>query len=149
MATNPTIEGLIHALHDDRDGLRQFAIRRILNLGPSAIPALVEVLKDHKEYTQEAAAIALASFGRESLPHLIAAMKHDNRRIRWGAAWVLASMGPDVRKAVPAVEIPAEKSSKASNPQYGVWSDSWLTKIRQQLENARTLDYGQLAPETC
>jgi HEAT repeat protein len=146
---NPAIEGLIHALHDDRDGLRQFAIRRILKTGPVTIPALIEILQDNKEHTQEAAAIALASFGHTALPHLLAAMKHENRRVRWGAAWVLASMGPEARKVVPAVEIPVLKQTEPDKTQYGVWSDSWLTKIRQQLENARSLDLSQLAPEAC
>jgi len=135
MDTNPNIGAMISGLHDEREGLRQFALRRIVKAGPAMIPALIETLKDNKEYTQECAAIALASFGSESIQPLLQAMKHENRRIRWAAAWVLSSMGPEARNAVPAVVIPGEfKLPRGS----GVWSDSWLTKVKQQLNAAKS-----------
>jgi len=137
---DPAISALLSGLHDERDGLRQFALRRLVKLGTKAIPALIQTLADNKEYTQECAAIGLASFGPVAIPYLVDAMKHENRRIRWGATWVLASMGPEVRKAVPEVIIPGnEKTPKVGS---GVWSDSWLTKVRQQLQAARMDDFG-------
>jgi HEAT repeat protein len=155
MATHPAIAGLINALHDDRDGLRQFAVRRLVNMGPDVIPALIETLQDNKEYTQEAAAIALRTFGNQAVPHLLKAMKCDNRRIRWGAVWVLQSMGPEARKTVPAVIIPSQQSAAVSEVDAakkigsGVWSDAWLTKVRQQLNDARNMDmsFGAAQPE--
>jgi len=152
---NPAITGLISALHDDRDGLRQFAIRRLVTMGPDAIPALIETLQDNKEHTQEAAAIALRTFGSVAVPHLLKAMKCDNWRIRWGAVWVLQSMGPEARKAVPAVIIPSKQAAPVSEVEAakkigsGVWSDAWLTKVRQQLNDARGLELnlGTMQPE--
>lgn len=152
MANNAAIDGLINALHDDRDGLRQFALRRLVTI-PEAIPALIEVLQDNKEYTQESAAIALRTFGTTAVPHLLQALKSKNRRICWGAAWVLQSMGPEARKAVPVVIIPGSQSEApksqvdaARKIGSGVWSDAWLTKVRQQLNEARGLEFN-LSPQ--
>lgn len=135
MDTNSHIGAMISGLHDEREGLRQFALRRIVKAGPTMIPALIETLKDNKEYTQECAAIALASFGSESIQPLLQAMKHENRRIRWAAAWVLSSMGPEARKAVPEVYIPGAMTLPRGS---GVWSDSWLTKVKAQLNAAKS-----------
>lgn len=133
------VSALIHALHDDREGLRHFAVRRLVNLGAPVIPAVIGVLRDNKEYTQESAAIVLASIGGAAIPHLLEAMKHDDRRIRWGAAWVLASLGPEARQTIPEVRIPEAQAEPRQPPRAGsgVWSDAWLTKIREQLNAAR------------
>lgn len=136
MDMNPAVSLLISGLHDEREGLRQFALRRLVKMGPQVIPALIDTLKDNKEYTQECAAIALASFGQASIPQLLQAMKHENRRVRWGAAWVLASMGNEARKSVPEVVIP--ETFKMPRVGSGVWSDSWLTKVKQQLNAAKS-----------
>ena len=150
MANHPAVAGLISALHDDRDGLRQFAVRRLVTMGPDVIPALIDTLQDNKEFTQEAAALALRTFGNLAVPHLLKAMKCDNRRIRWGAAWVLQSMGPEARRAVPAIVLPTQNTQPQSEVEAakkigsGVWSDAWLTKVRQQLDEARGLDFNLL-----
>ena len=47
METNPAILALISGLQDERDGLRQFALRRLVKMGPQVIPALIETLKDN------------------------------------------------------------------------------------------------------
>ena len=83
-------------------------------------------------------------------------MQSKDRRTRWGAAWVLATMGPEVRNAVPPVHVPAaaaaveEPSTETQQPtrRYGsgVWSDSWLTKVREQLNAARKMDLDVLSP---
>jgi HEAT repeat protein len=147
MAMNPAVTGLISALHDDRDGLRQFAIRRLVNMGTHVIPELINMLQDPKEFTQEAAAIVLRTFGSQAVPYLLEAMKSENRRTRWGAAWVLQSMGAEARKAVPAVILPCQNSAPASEVDVakkigsGIWSDAWLTKVRQQLNEAKGFDF--------
>jgi HEAT repeat protein len=135
MDTNLNIGALISGLHDEREGLRQFALRRIVKMGTQMIPALIDTLKDNKEYTVECAAIALASFGPASVQPLLAAMKHENRKIRWNAAWVLQSMGPEVRNAVPEVIIPGKMTLPKGS---GVWSDAWLTKVKAQLNAAKS-----------
>lgn len=152
--TNPKIESLVNVLHDDRDGLRQFAMRRLVAMGKPAIPTLIEMLQDPKDYTRESAAIALATMGKLSIPFLIEAMKHPDRRTRWNATWVLSSMGTEARNAMPAVKLPAGvQKPAASDPalpalNHGVWSDSWLTKIKQQLhENQGLSDLGSATPE--
>ena len=144
VSENSFITQLVGGLHDEREGLRQFVMRRLVNLGPQVIPALVEILGDNKEYTQESAAIALSTFGNDALPALLDAMKnHPNRRVRWGAAWVLSAMAPEVRRTVPPVAIPATEAPAHVRPQRRpseVWSDAWLTKIRLQLAAARQGD---------
>lgn len=137
--TNTAIIPLINVLHNDSNGLRQFAVRRLVALGKPAIPALIELLGDPKEYTQESAAIALATMGKFGIPSLIDAMiHHPNRRIRWHAAWVLASMGAEARESIPAIDLPV-RARKNISTNHGVWSDSWLTKIRKQLHENRCM----------
>jgi len=153
MNTNDAVTSLIAGLHDEREGLRQYAMRRLVNLGSQTIPALIDTLGDNKEYTQESAAIALTTFGATALPHLLDAMKnHGDRRVRWGAAWVLASLGSEVRGAVPPVAVPAGEAEAKPVPERrpsDIWSDSWLTKIREQLNAARQLDLKNLSNAQC
>jgi HEAT repeat protein len=152
MDANDAVTQLIGGLHDEREGLRQFALRRIVNFGSQAIPALIETLGDNKEYTQECAAIALTTFNGDSIPFLLEAMKnHPNRRVRWGAAWVLSAMGPEARKVVPAVTMPvaADTVPRPKRQPSEMWSDSWLTKIREQLNAARGLDAVSLGGAQC
>jgi len=131
-------------MHDSRDGLRQFAVRRLVNIGPRVIPFLVSLLGDTKDYTQESAAIIFATFGNDAMPCLIDAMKnHADRRVRWGAAWVLASMAGETRKVVPPVAVAEEPASITQTPQRQpseMWADGWLTKARAQLAAARRMD---------
>lgn len=144
MSNNAQVAPLVSALYDPREGLRQFAVRRLVNLGPQVIPDLIYLLGDAKEFTQESAAIVLATFGKVSLPFLLEAMKnHPNRNVRWGAAWVLASMGADARRAVPPVTVPETKAEAVKVPERkpsDMWSDAWLTKVREQLAAARQTD---------
>lgn len=142
---NDAVDTLVYGLHDDRDGLRQFVMRRLVNLGPQVVPAVIGLLGDNKDYTQESAAIILAAFGSDSLPHLLDALKtHPDRRVRWGAAWVLATMGPEARNVVPHVTVVAAEAAAKPAPRRqpsDLWSDAWLTKIRDQLAAARQLDF--------
>lgn len=153
MSNNPEVAPLASALHDPREGLRQFAIHRLVNLGPQVIPGLINLLGDAKDYTQESAAIVLATFGTDSLPFLLDAMKnHPERNVRWGAAWVLASMGPEVRQAVPPTAIPQTTIETPRAPERkpsDKWSDAWLTKIREQLAAARQTEALSLRNAPC
>jgi len=83
----------------------------------------------------------LTTMGTAVIPQLIAAMRHKDRRVCWGAAWVLATLGPAARAALPPVKLPLRKVEKASESSLalpaGVWSDAWLTKVRQKLFEAR------------
>ena len=153
MSNNPQVAPLVSVLHDPREGLRQFAVRRLVNLGPQVVPDLIPLLGDAKDYTQESAAIILATFGKASLPCLMDAMKnHPNRHVRWGAAWVLASMAPEVRKSVPPVAVPETKAEAMKAPERkpsDMWSDAWLTKVRGQLAAARQTDVLSLRNAHC
>ncbi len=140
---DPDVETLIAALHDYREGLRQFAIRRAVNMGTRAVPALIPLLKDKKEFTRESAAIILATMGPVSVPFLMESMKSEDSEVRWGAAWVLSSMPPEIRRAIPRITLASSKEpAKAgdSGLHHGVWSDSWLTKVRERLETNKAAD---------
>jgi HEAT repeat protein len=139
---HPGVAALIEALSLNHDGFRQMAMRRLLNLGPEAVPALIALLGDRRAYVQESAAIILNTMGKSVISALIHAMKTSKDRKRcWGAAWVLATLGPEARAALPKVQIPArpntapEQAAIASN--HGLWSDSWMTRVRGKLEDAR------------
>ncbi len=142
--TEQDIATLITALHDYREGLRKFAIRRAINMGARAVPALIPLLKDKKEFTQESAAIILATVGQAAVPCLMQALKSDDREIRWGAAWVLSSMPVEVRVTIPRVPVAPVKAGD-SGLHHGVWSDSWLTKVRERLESNKGCDVIALA----
>ena len=145
--TDPRIDSLILALNDYREGLRQFAMRRLVSIGAPAIPHLIGALSSKHAYTQESAAIALATLGSLAIPDLLNAMKSEDKQIRWGAAWVLASIGPEARKQIPSVPVkiasPAARTDRPTpipEDMHGVWSDSWLTKVREKLQANRMLD---------
>jgi HEAT repeat protein len=135
------IQTLFRALEDHRDGLRQFAMRRLLTFGPRIAPCAIQLLGDKRPEVQECAAIMLTTMGTPIIPQLIAAMKHKDRRVCWGAAWVLATLGPEARKWLPPVKLPPSKveslPESGAEPQTGVWSDAWLTKVRNKLYAAR------------
>ena len=148
-----TLQTLVNALGDPREGLRQLAIRRLAIAGAPAVPMLVKVLTDKRDYVQDNAAVVLATIGQAAIPCLIEAMKSNDRSLRWCAAWVLSSMPPEARNSIPKVSIPAvsAKVSKAAMPSasesglHGVWSDAWLTKVRQSLEANKMADVIKLA----
>jgi HEAT repeat protein len=153
MSNDPQVAPLIGVLHDSREGLRQFAVRRLVNLGPQVLPGLIPLLGDAKDYTQESAAIILATLGKQSFPYLLEAMKnHPDRSVRWGAAWVLASMSSEARKAVPPVAVPETMAEAVEVPERkpsDMWSDAWLTKVREQLAAARQTDVLSLRNAHC
>jgi HEAT repeat protein len=156
---NPNIEPLIQALRDHRDGLRAFAVRRLVAMGEAAVPALIEALRYPDQQVQEAVGVALITIGPRALVQLIRAMNHDDRNVRWGACWVLSSMPPEVRQLLPRVKLPADRkamdsaaiaaaiqtAAAGSGLHHGVWSDSWLSKVRETLARNRVADVLDMA----
>jgi HEAT repeat protein len=156
---NESIEPLIQALRDHRDGLRAFAVRRLVAMGEAAVPALIQALKYPDEQVQEAVGVALVTIGPRALVQLIRAMNHDDSNIRWGACWVLSSMPPEVRQMLPKVKLPGDKkamdsaaiaaaitaAASGSGLHHGVWSDSWLSKVRETLARNRVADVLDIA----
>lgn len=146
MTHNDTVQALIVAMQENRDGIRQFAMRRLVNMGAVAVPELIPELKNPDETVQECAAIVLRTIGQAALPLLVQTLRCEDRKLRWGAAWVLSSMGPEAREAVmmqtrkgtsTVVREVSMPSTPAAALNQGVWSDSWLTKVRDQLHTAR------------
>ena len=145
MTSNDTVQALIEAMQENRDGIRQFAMRRLVSLGAEAVPLLIPTLKDPDENVQESAAIVLRTIGQPALPLLVETLRCADRKLRWGAAWVLSSMGPEAREAVmqqtrkgTATAVRQVAMPRIPNDMnQGVWSDSWLTKVRDQLHVAR------------
>ena len=139
---HPGVCALIEALIHNQDGIRPFAMRRLVNMGAEAVPAVIHLLGDRHPEIQESAAIILATMGEPVIPILIDTMKHNkDRKVCWGAAWVLATIGSAARAALPEVKIPgraAEASTASSSgSNAGVWSDAWLTKVRAKLADAK------------
>jgi len=140
---HPGVATLIEALIYNQDGIRPFAMRRLVNMGAEAVPAVIHLLGDRRPEIQESAAIILATMGKAVIPELIDAMKHDkDRKVCWGAAWVLATIGSAARAALPEVKIPGRAAAEgstasASGANTGVWSDAWLTKVRAKLVDAK------------
>lgn len=87
--TQDKIAGFIAALGDGRDGVREFAIARLVDIGDKAAPALIAKLNSPDAFIQEVAAYVLAQIGQPAVPYLQAALKDSDRKIRWNAAAVL------------------------------------------------------------
>ncbi len=139
---HPGVSALIDAVIHNQDGIRSFAMRRLVNVGAEAVPALIHLLGDRRPEIQESAAIVLTTMGKVVIPDLIDAMKHSkDRKVCWGAAWVLATIGPAARAALPEVKIPGRSAegstASSSGSNTGVWSDAWLTKVRAKLADAK------------
>ena len=139
---HPGVPPLIEALSQNHDGFRQLAMRRLLNIGPEAVPSLISLLADRRPDVQESAAIILTTMGKSVIPALIQTMKTSKDcKLCWGAAWVLATLGPAARAALPEVKIPARAKStpepEAIASNHGIWSDAWITRVRRKLEDAR------------
>ena len=139
-----SIPALIDALMQNHDGFRQMAMRRLLNYGPEAVPVLIHLLADRRAQVQESAAIILTTMGKSVVPDLIDAIRtNKDPKVCWGAAWVLATLGPEAYRALKktngqlgaAFSAPTGETSISNYP--GVWSDSWITKVRQKLEASR------------
>ncbi len=116
---DPTIASLISALNNRCEELRQFAVRRLVNLGAAAVPGLIQALNSPLEQVRKNAAIALVTLGPIATSELTAAMNEGGEQGR-RAEWVLSAM-------------PAE--ARASGVRRGLWCDSWLTQIRRRLDS--------------
>src|SRR5471030_2613076 len=100
------ITALIDALKQNHDGFRQMAMRRLLNIGPQAVPPLITLLADRRPEIQESAAIILTTMGKSVIADLVRTMKTSkDRKLCWGCAWVLATLGPEARAALPMIKI--------------------------------------------
>ena len=147
------ILSLLNALSDPREGLRQFAIQRLVKLGREAVPFLIGALKNKNPLVQESVAIALVTIGGDAVPALLAAMQHQDREMRWTAAWVMSAMPEEFRRALPQVNLPVAQETQpaavaaAASGLHGVWSDSWLTKVRERLEANKVVDVLNLAAQ--
>src|SRR4051812_21493136 len=69
MATPNEINTLIHALHEEREGLRAFAVEKLATIGSEAVPRLILALHAG-DPDQEAAAAALCMMGSVAVPFL-------------------------------------------------------------------------------
>jgi HEAT repeat protein len=75
-----------------------------MEIRAEVIDGLVEALNDKSELVREAATEALGKLGEEAVPKLIEAVRYDDGYDIYrfvGAARALASIGPDARSAVP------------------------------------------------
>jgi tetratricopeptide (TPR) repeat protein len=89
------LEGLIYALNEDDERIRQGSARALGRLGDSkAIEPLNQALKDPDEGVKEEAITALGRIGNpKALPTLIQALESQEIGIRWRAAEALGKIG--------------------------------------------------------
>ncbi len=89
------LEGLIYALNEDDERIRQGSARALGRLGDSqAIEPLIQTLKDPDEGVKEEAITALGRIRNpKALPTLIQALQSHEIGIRWRAAEALGKIG--------------------------------------------------------
>jgi hypothetical protein len=125
MAMQHEIDSLINALNEEREGLRVFAVEKLVNIGSQAVPALIRALQTG-EPAQELAAGALFNMGSVAVPFLREAMQSENRQVAWGACWVLGSMSSEVRntqqKPLHVAEIPQFQVVPVADQAIAGWS---------------------------
>ena len=97
---NSAILSHLAAFNDPREGIREFAARKLACYGAEAAPLLIELLAEQGGYSQECAALALQEMGPPAIPFLVAALQHENKKTRWQAAVILAAMGEPAHQAV-------------------------------------------------
>jgi HEAT repeat protein len=107
--SEPGIAALIELLQDQSHDVRNYALRAVASLGPSAqatASVLQDLLKDPDGETQFKAAAALASFGsgaQAGLPILSDALLRGDRLKRKAAAFALRSMAAEAKPVMPAL----------------------------------------------
>lgn len=112
MDVNSQIQSLLPGLNDNREGMRNFAIKKCAQLGAEAVPALVEFLKEKDGYLADSAAHVLQLIGQPAIPEMLKALESSDRKLRWSIAAILSEMGPEARAAVDkARPISARMSS--------------------------------------
>lgn len=101
MALNPEIQALLPGLNDNREGMRNFAIKKAAQLNPELAPQFLEMLATKDGYLADSAANVLQLMGQPAVPYMLHAMNATNdRKLRWSIAAILSDMGPEARAAV-------------------------------------------------
>jgi HEAT repeat protein len=100
MADKNSIQALLNALRDGREGVRDHAVCRLIEIGPEVIPDIIELFKEKQGFSADCATTVLVGIGPVVIPHMLEAMKHPERSVRWGAAGVLSCLGEQARSAV-------------------------------------------------
>ncbi|MCY3020112.1 MAG: HEAT repeat domain-containing protein [Planctomycetota bacterium] len=90
----------LSAFNDAREGIRQFAARKVASYGAEVAPLLIQLLRESQGFTQESAAMALKEMGQPAIPLLLEALENPEKAIRWQAAVILAAMGEQAHNAV-------------------------------------------------
>lgn len=113
MALNPELQALLPGLNDNREGMRNFAIKKAAQLNPEIAPQLLEMLSTKDGYLADSAAHVLQLMGQPAVPYMLHAMNStSDRKLRWSIAAILSDMGPEARAAVDkARPISARMSS--------------------------------------
>ncbi|MFQ5795664.1 MAG: HEAT repeat domain-containing protein [Candidatus Bipolaricaulia bacterium] len=86
-----------------RRGKSKLAVRKLVKIGPAAVPTLIKVLQDKDVDVRQEAAEALGKIGpdaRDAVPALVEALRDEDWSVRQFSAWALRKIGPD---AVPAL----------------------------------------------
>jgi hypothetical protein len=108
-----TVDDLVDIIRDDRDPLRQTAVRAIAEIGPDAglaVPQLIQMLSENDDFLPGQAARALAAIGPdafEAIPAVIdlithqAAMKRESHNSVYAAIAALGEFGPRAEAAIP------------------------------------------------
>lgn len=109
------LQALRPGLNDNREGMRNFAIKKAVQLGAQIAPALVELLNEKEGYLADSAAQTLQLIGQPAIPYLLHALQSTtDRKMRWSIAAILAEMGPEARAAVDKVRPISARMSSVS-----------------------------------
>jgi len=113
MDLNSQFEALLPGMNDNREGMRNFAIKKCAQLSAEIAPKLVELLNTKDGYLADSAAHVLQLMGQPAVPYMLHAMNAtSDRKMRWSLAAILSDMGPEARAAVDkARPISARMSS--------------------------------------
>jgi hypothetical protein len=126
------LPGLIDALKDEDDEVRQLSALALASIGRDAVPALLQALQDNNKEKRAAAAYAIGRIGpqaREAIPDLVKALKDPETTVKRSSAEALSRLlGPDYNqtnieatiyppRSIVAPELPAEMPSKKPTPE--------------------------------
>lgn len=95
---------LIRALHDEKPGVRQWAVNALGKIGPEAeraVPSILHLPNPARAGGDLSLAIPMAAIGPGAVPSLIDGLDDAGDGPRWTAAAALGKIGPEADAAVP------------------------------------------------
>ena len=100
----PAVEPLIKALKEEDEDVRDWAVAALIKIGEPAIEPLIKAFSDKDKYIPIRASWTLIRIGEPAVEPLIKALKDKDKHVLFFAAGTLGEIG-DVRSKEPLIQV--------------------------------------------